>query len=268
MADLAKMFGKKAEPHEQPNSSDDASKASANESTRQLPNEAQSESIPRSTTVAPAKTGGAGNPFARRTSGGTKDSGAAVDGGSTDSDSRSTSGDSKPRPKLAGINLGTAARPESDTASEVGIGTLDSLESLDQLEDEGTAPRRSVISSFTDETPADKPTRELPETLTKEELGFIDMIDGVYEVLHEPDLLGSVIRNIIIELKSHPEYMRLTAPDDIRAWVRGMRESMGLAKVKKQETKAKKSGGAGRKSKLVDDDMLAALKDIGLEGLE
>jgi hypothetical protein len=53
------------------------------------------------------------------------------------------------------------------------------------------------------------------------------------------------------------------SPDDVRVMVRGMRESMGLARVKKQEAKAKKSGGT-RKSKTVDLDMLADLDSLGI----
>jgi hypothetical protein len=55
------------------------------------------------------------------------------------------------------------------------------------------------------------------------------MIDGIYEIIHDPDLLGGVIRNIMVELKSNPEYTKLMAPEDFRTMVRGMRESMGLA---------------------------------------
>ena len=91
------------------------------------------------------------------------------------------------------------------------------------------------------------------------------MIDSIYNILHEPDFLGSVIKNIIIELKNHPEYTRLIADEDVRQWVRGMRESMGLAKIKKQETKAKRSGGSSAKSKAVDEDMLADLAMLGLK---
>jgi hypothetical protein len=37
---------------------------------------------------------------------------------------------------------------------------------------------------------------------------------------------------------------------------------MGLAKIKKTESKVKRAGGSGRKAKTVDADMLAALDDM------
>ena len=166
------------------------------------------------------------------------------------------------RPKLAGLKLPSsspAIKLPSGDAKQVAAPVSLSLESLSESESEGIAP---VSSGFVDETPADKPTRELPEGVTKEELNFLETVDSIYNILHDPELLGGVVRNILIELKSHPEYMKLVAPEDVRQWVRGMRESMGLARIKKTEAKAKRSGGAGRKSGLVDNDMLADLDAI------
>jgi hypothetical protein len=229
-----------------------------------------STSAPESPTVPSTPPAGEGeakrpaNPFGRRKDSGSGDQSQPV-GEGLDSSSGGDSGDKPAQPRLSAVSLGARSQPTGSDASGLAAPTLDSLDALDQSDAEGIAPRQSVSAHFADETPAQKPTRELPADLTKEQLGFIDMIDGVYEVVHEPDLMGGVIRNIIIELKSNPEYMKLVAPDDIRAWVRGMRESMGLAKIKKTETKAKKAGGAGKKSKLIDDDMLADLNDLGVD---
>jgi hypothetical protein len=152
-------------------------------------------------------------------------------------------------PDSANLLKRTGTRDSNSNADEVVAPALDSLDALNSSEDEGVAPRGgSGVTYFADETPAIKPTRELPEGITKEQLGFVENLDTIYEVIHDADLLGGVIRNIMIELKSQPEYTKLMAPDDFRTMVRGMRESMGLARVKKQESKAKKSGGT-RKSK-------------------
>ncbi len=171
------------------------------------------------------------------------------------------------KPGLSGLKFGVdgagspvPSKPAESLPSLAGL----SLESLSESSDEGIAPVKPT-SFFEDETPAQQPTRELPEGLTTEELGFIGLIDSIYNILHDADFLGSVIKNIIIELKNHPEYTRLIADEDVRQWVRGMRESMGLAKIKKQETKAKRSGGSGAKSKTVDADMLADLDFLGIK---
>jgi len=117
-------------------------------------------------------------------------------------------------------------------------------------------------SQFDDETPARAPTRELPADLDAGQLQFIELIDNVYGMMHDSELLSNVIRGIMIELKSHPQYMTLVAKDDVRAWVRAMRDNMGLARVKKAEKKATRGRGS---SKALDADLLAAVDELGID---
>lgn len=234
----------------------------AEESARKSSSEAESVELPRTESDSAKPSQRPANPFGKR-----KDSGPADSSGrpseQPDTSGGNAGGDSKPRLELSSLSLGAKPQHSDSDTGSMAPPALDSLDALDQSTDEGIAPREQ-LSHFADETPATKPTRDLPEGLTKEQLGFVDLIDGVYSVMHEPDMLGGVIRNIIIELKDNPEYMKLVAPDDVRSWVRGMRESMGLAKIKKQETKSKRSGGTGKKAKLVDLDMLNDLESLGV----
>lgn len=104
--------------------------------------------------------------------------------------------------------------------------------------------------------------------MDKTTLQFVEMIDGVYEIIHDPELLGNVIRSIMIELKSNPQYTKLIRDDDVRTWVRAMRENMGLARVKKVEAKARRSGSKTKSgSKAVDMDMMADLAELGIGDL-
>lgn len=252
MADLSKLFMKKATP-------DAATTTAAIQDSHDVVDSGQPEQLPSTESSASAQPAAVVNPFARKPSGGT---GSAQPSGSGVADSGHSGGDpvdSQPRPALANAFARAAAQPTTGPSESLVPETIGSLDDLANTIDAGTPSRDRV--AFADETPADKPTRELPADMTKESLGFVDLIDGVYEVIHEPDMMGQIVRNIIIELGTHPEYMKLVAPDDIRVWVRGMRESMGLAKVKKIETKARKPGA---KSKVVDNDMLADLASLGI----
>lgn len=139
------------------------------------------------------------------------------------------------------------------------------LDDLNNLEDEGISPTTTHMSQFDDETPATKPTRELPADADKGLLQFIDLIDGVYGIIGDSELLGNVIRSIMIELKSNPQYMKQVSKEDIRQWVRAMRDSMGLARIKKQEKAKPRSGAAKGKSKVTDSDMADAMKDLGID---
>lgn len=226
--------------------------------TGDSPSVEQSSDVQAKAAAPSTPTGGHRNPFGGA---GIKPPVDSTSKSGTDGDKPAPSSESAQldRPKLAGLKLpgsSAAVKLPDSNAKQVDTGAGLSLESLSESTDEGIAP---VSSGFIDETPADKPTRELPEGITKEELNFLETVDSIYNILHDPELLGGVVRNILIELKSHPEYMKLVAPEDVRQWVRGMRESMGLARIKKTEAKAKRSGGAGRKSALVDNDMLADL---------
>lgn len=88
------------------------------------------------------------------------------------------------------------------------------------------------------------------------------MIDGVYDLFHDPELLSNVIRGIMIELKSNPQYMKHVVKTDARTWVRAMRDNMGLARIKKQEKKTKTASRS--KSKATDADLMSALDDLNL----
>ena len=103
----------------------------------------------------------------------------------------------------------------------------------------------------------------MPDDVAQGMKQFADSLDSVYGLMHEPEMLGNVIRNIMIELGRHPEYRKLIQPIDTNTMVRGMRESMGLARVKKEESKTKRGGGSKKKVQVDDLDVLAALNEIG-----
>lgn len=237
--------------------------------------------------ATPAATGGSGaateqaqtadsaprtNPFARRAASAAvsaavpesaepvREAAAAV---VSDSAQGTHDAPAKPAPKLAGLKFAKAPGTTSP-ASTSSINSLDDLESLDLSAVEAVAAEPK-LSQFADETPAQKPTRELSAELDKQQRQFIELIDGVYDQLHDPEFLGQVIRNIMIELKENPQYIKHICDDDVRVWIRTMRESMGLARVKKLETKAKRGSGGASRSKKVDDDLMADLESLGID---
>lgn len=129
---------------------------------------------------------------------------------------------------------------------------------------ESTGGTLGIASRFADEIPATAPLRELPPELAEQAVSFTKSLDSVYQCLHEPELLGGVIRGIMIELSNHPEYRKLISPMDYHTMVKGMRESMGLARIKKEESKAKRTGS--KKSTVVTDlDALNALEGMNFD---
>ena len=170
----------------------------------------------------------------------------------------------------AGVQLESGRAAENEVG---GIGSLDSLADLEAITDAGIAPNsakreeseylRSRMSEFTDETPATKPVRELPAEIESQQRQFVEMMDGVYDLLDDPELLGDVIKNIMIELKANPQYIQMVTKDDVRQWVRTMRNTMGLARIKKLETKGSRGTSKARpKTKTLDEDVLNAAAGI------
>lgn len=155
------------------------------------------------------------------------------------------------------------AAPTPAPAAASSLAASLSLDSLGDTE-EGDEPERTTFSQFSDETPATKPIRDLPPELEKTQRQFVEMMDGVYELLDDPELLGGIIRNIMIELKSNPQYAKLIADEDIRTWLRSMRENMGLARIKKQEAKTKRGTGGTKKVTKVNE-LADIADDLGID---
>lgn len=171
-------------------------------------------------------------------------------------------GTSNPLARLAALKTG-AQVPQSPVESP--DFSLEDLAAAD-VADEGSVIRER--SDFFDEIDAQAPVRELPPELNQQQKQFIDSLDGIYTVLNDPEMFGQMIRNIMMELTQNPEYIKLVVDQDVHTMIRAMRNTMGLAKIKKIDSKAKKSNGAGRgrKTSPADEEMLSTLE--GLAGFD
>jgi hypothetical protein len=126
--------------------------------------------------------------------------------------------------------------------------------------------------AFSDETPATKPTREVPAECDGSMKMFIELMDNMYdtELRQDLEMMSGMIRSIMVELKANPQYIQQVRKEDIRTWVQAMRQTMGLAKIKKAEKQEKrKAGGTGSrgggKSKKSDDVFDDVFAELGIE---
>lgn len=113
---------------------------------------------------------------------------------------------------------------------------------------QSTSDRYAETTGFLDEIDATAPERELPEDLDHQQQGFVGLLDSIYEILTEPELFAQAVRTIMSELQSHPEYEQLVGDKDVHTLIKGMRATMGLARMRKAEKKAKTSSRAPKKS--------------------
>ena len=173
---------------------------------------------------------------------------------------RKGAGTANPQPKP--VNPAPAAKPspvESDSFS------LDDLAAFDSSTVEPI--RESPVGSgFIDEIEATAPDRALPADLSAQQLGFVEQLDGIYQVLNDADMFAQSVRVLMIELQENPEYIKLVSDQDVHTMIRGMRNSMGLARIRKQE-KSRKAGTktktAAQKKSRVSDDVMALLNSLG-----
>ena len=136
------------------------------------------------------------------------------------------------------------ARPEPASPSvphpPADVGAIDSLDALSNST--GGAPLKAQplgAIELDGETPAQAPTRNLPDDLTDGMKMFVESLDSIYDVLFDALLFGNMTRTIMQELQENPDYIKLVADEDVHIMIRGMREAMGLARIKKVEGKRK-----------------------------
>lgn len=189
---------------------------------------------------------------------------------------------SAPKPKGLGLNLAGSGfkkpaeapptktpakdKPKKNDSIESGGFSLEDLARVEAAEIKSESSG-AYDSGFADEIEATAPVRNLPPDLTKEMQGFVESVDGIYEVLHDPEMFAQAVRIIMLELQENPEYEKLIADDDVHVMIRGMRRTMGLARVKKQEKSRKgKTNKNARKKAGVDDASMALLDKLMGEG--
>lgn len=192
------------------------------------------------------------------------DSHSVVAGVESESQAGASSPSLPPPAPPKGLRLNLIGRkpapvPESKPAS---VSEEFSLQDLAAMEASEAAPNSisesaTNRSEFVDEIEATAPDRDLPADITKEQLAFVESLDSIYEVLHDAEMFGQMVRTIMQELAENDELKCLLSDPDIHVMIRGMRRTMGLARVRKQEKsrKGKTQGNARAKSAVSDDAM-------------
>lgn len=181
-----------------------------------------------------------------------------------------------PAPKrLPFGNMGNKPKPApaptpAPTEKPKEVLSLDNLGSFDLalIEDAGD-DEVPEFAGFHDEIEATAPDRELPEEMTEGMKMFVESLDSIYTILNDSQMFGQQIRQIMMELQENPEYEKLISDTDVHVMIRAMRNTMGLARVRKQ-AKSRKSGTTAksrtpsRKQALMDK---ALSLSIGIPGL-
>ena len=133
--------------------------------------------------------------------------------------------------------------------------SLDNLGSFD-LSDADEPEVSEEFAGFFDEIEATAPDRELPEDMTPDMEAFVENLNSIYLILNDSDMFAQSIRTIMMELQENPEYEKLISDQDVHVMIRAMRNTMGLARIRKQQKSRKpgvsKSRAPSKKQALMD----------------
>lgn len=162
------------------------------------------------------------------------------------------------------------AKPPTDKGivpavkAETQLGTGDSLPTKvhDAAPQESTVEEPLTKTLMPNEVPAEAVVRELADDASPGLLKFIEMLDSVPKLFHDPDTLGQVIRNIMVSLSEEESFIEMVQPDDYKFIIRGMRDVLEGAAIKKASTKRKSSTKRKPKKTDLDSDDLAMLDDL------
>lgn len=148
--------------------------------------------------------------------------------------------------------------------SESAEGYVLSLDDLDSLSESAGLDESTGVDGylFVGREKVTAPDRSYDFELNESQQGFVGLLDGIYEVLNDAPAFGSMIRTIMLELQENGEYRRLLADSDVNAMMRGLRDSMGMARIKKTEkTKGRSAAPASKRQ----NQVLEALDGLGFD---
>lgn len=192
------------------------------------------QSAPSGGTVpAPQRPAESGNRVVSPASAGVKLGGLSFGGAAAKSgpaaDGDSTGGTSAPAPSIGG-NLGL-----------LDIASLGEDSSAGPLDFDRTI--QDADGDYLDQVPATAPDREIPEGADEITSAFCKSLDTIYNLHNDREMFVSVVSRIMSDMQENKNLVKLLAPEDVNAIMKGMRQAAGMAQVKKQKATAKRKGG-------------------------
>lgn len=174
---------------------------------------------------------------------------------------------SDPKPAVTGgVGLGALANALGVKPVERSPKQVDSLDALAGIDlatvessrkesnDDGA---QEVLQGL---VPIDSPVRELDKVVTQEQKAFVNMLDSVYTLHHDPEAVRTAITRIMMDMRETPHLASLVMPNDVAVIIRTMKSIMGFRKAK-AETKKKASSGRRQTKKAAFTDALGSELD-------
>jgi len=115
----------------------------------------------------------------------------------------------------------------------------------------------SVLPSLIQQSPSNE-VAIVPEAEAQE---FIDMLRTMKDLLDDPDNIQTILRTVMIDMQASPHLVELLQPEDFGLMIRAMHQAMGVAQIRKTETRSKSA--ASKKSGKYADAIALSLEELG-----
>lgn len=190
--------------------------------------------------------------------------------GSLSSEHKQTEAGSNPAPAIKpGIKFKLGAPKKVTSSDSATLEPTPKAEEEDRVqestpteqvsESDDIAPKQESLPG---EVPALESNREFPDDATEDMKQFGALVDSVPDLFDDPQVMQQVIRSIMVELQQNPEFMEVMTDEDVNTMIRGMRDVLGLAHVKKVAAKKKAGGSTRKKKSALSDEQTAELDNL------
>lgn len=111
-------------------------------------------------------------------------------------------------------------------------------------------------------SPDKKEISDLPEGFTRDELDkCMASVDQLRSALTHEQMIRESLREVMLNVQAHPQFVGLLEPEDIGLMVQGLREAYGVAITRKDTVRTKRSKNAEIAS-FIGDGLGDALGDL------
>lgn len=115
-----------------------------------------------------------------------------------------------------------------------------------------------------DEISAERPIRDIPNDAEKEMVALLANLDAMYDMIHDPEMMGMALKSFMNELASYPQYRQQIQPADVRLIIQASRRAGATARVKKAEKKTTRGTGTS-KGKVKQNELSALMGSLGID---
>lgn len=130
---------------------------------------------------------------------------------------------------------GTETKKLSLKGLKATVTVVDDLEQTDkEIVDDPESTEIAIIPNpMQGESKASEPVIDIPPELNEQQQRFLENFNRIPETMHDADLLGAVMEDIMQELSANPDYKEFMSDECLEVMMRGLTETFKIVKASK-----------------------------------